>query len=118
MQAIYYDSDYKDHFFEYPKLTKIHNEPETQCLIIIRNEIKANTMTVHKTLVGGAYGHLGLVLTPAQYAQVPNSAPYEKPEHPGVYQVAPGTQFQIITNENEHHEAIRLFCEVQFVGPR
>ena len=115
MPVYHQNPDYKNQFFQYPELTKIQDEPETQSLIVIRNEVKANAMTVHTILGGGAYGHLGLVLTPAQYAQVPNSAPYEKPEHPGVYQVAPGTQFQIIAHENEHHEAIRLFREVQSI---
>ena len=113
MSVYHQDPDYKNQFFQFPELTKIQDEPETQSLIVIRNEVKANAMTVHTILGGGAYGHLGLVLTPEQYAQVPNSAPYEKPEHPGVHQVAPGTQFHIIAHENEHHEAIRLFREVQ-----
>ena len=66
MTTIYQEPDYKKQFFEHPELTKIHHEPDTQNLIIIRNEVKANAMTVHTTLGGGAYGHLGLVLTYAQ----------------------------------------------------
>ena len=116
MLACHQDPDYKNQFCEHPELTKIHNEPETQSLIIIRNEIKANAMTVHTTLGGGASGHLGLVLIPAQYEQVPNSVEYQKPEHPGALEIPnPGTQYQIAALRDQHHEDIRLFCEVTSV---
>ena len=116
MPVYHQDPDYKNQFFQFPELTKIQDEPETQSLIVIRNEVKANAMTVHTILGGGAYGHLGLVLTPEQYAQVPDSTPYEKPEHPGVFEVVEqGTQYQILANEHKYQEAIRLFREVQSV---
>ena len=112
MQDIHQDPDYKNHFFEHPKLPKIHNEQETQSLVIIRNEIKVNAMTARTTLGGGAYGHLGLVLTPAQYEQVPNSTPYHKPEHPGALDIPnSATQYQSAALRDQHQEEICLFRE-------
>ena len=47
----------------------------------LRNEIKENSKSVYSNLRGGAHGHLGLVLTDAQYVLVfPTSFVY--PTHP------------------------------------
>ena len=82
MATIFQDPDYKNHYFKCSELTKVEDEPDLQSLIKLRNEVKANAMTVHTTLGGGAYGHLGLVLTPEQYAYTPNTEPYERPNSP------------------------------------
>ena len=112
MAATIIEPDYKNQFFQYPKLTKIRGEPTTASLINLQNEVKTNAMTVHTTLGGGHHGHLGLVLSPAVYAAIPNTAAYTKPNHPGLLQIAPNaTQFQIIQAQETHQESFREFNE-------
>ena len=45
--------------------------------------IYANAGTVPTTLGGGIYGHLGAIMPPADYAQLPGSQPWVEPVHPG-----------------------------------
>ena len=61
-------TNYRETVFAHHDLTRIHGEPSFSDLKLLTREIKANAMAVHSTLGGGAHGHLGLVLTPAQYA--------------------------------------------------
>ena len=82
------DPDYKNNFFQHPELTRIHGEPTTAALIILRNEVKANAMTVFTTLGGGAHGHLGLVVDAPTYATIPNTQPYIRPVYPGPLNLA------------------------------
>ena len=62
--------NYRDTVFAHHDLTRIHGEPTFSALKLLTREVKANAMAVHSTLGGGAHGHLGLVLSPAQYADV------------------------------------------------
>eukprot|EP00957_Ditylum_brightwellii_P021826 1646678-Ditylum_brightwellii.AAC.1 len=75
--------DYRNTYFELPDLSKIHGEPTTGLLLVLKNEVKANAMTVPTTLGGGACGHIGLVLAPVQYLSIPDTAVYVGPLHPG-----------------------------------
>ena len=81
--------DYINTTFEYPVLTKIQGQPDFQSLKTIKDELKANATTVPTDLGGGANGHLGLVLTPAEYANV-NPINYVRPAHPGQLVIPPG----------------------------
>ena len=56
--------------FETPVLTKIHGPLNYLGLKTIKDELKTNAASIHSELGGGANGHLGLVLTPLEYAQV------------------------------------------------
>ena len=112
MAATLIEPDYKNQYFQHPELTRIQGEPTTSSLITLQNEVKTNAMTVHATLGGGNHGHLGLVLSPAEYAQIPNTAPYVRPAHPGAFNIAiNATQFQIIQTRETHHENLRRFNE-------
>ena len=113
MTTVYQDPDYKNLFFEHPELLKIVDEPNASNLITIRNQVKDNAMSVHTTLGGGQHGHLGLVLTAAQYAAIPGTQPYERPQHPGALDVPNNaTQFIILNLRDQHQEALRRFREV------
>ena len=59
--------DYVNTYFEYPTLTKIAGEPSFESLRNLHDEIKSNAMSVASTLGGGQHGHLGLVLSNADY---------------------------------------------------
>ena len=56
--------------FEQANLTPISGEPTFETLHKLQNQIKANAKSVYSYLGGGAYGHIGLVLTNAQYSLI------------------------------------------------
>jgi hypothetical protein len=72
-------------------------------------EIKANAKSVHTTLGGAAHGHLGMVLSPAQYALV-SATPYQRVLFPAPLVIPLGTT-RIAADELErtHKEAVRAF---------
>ena len=45
--------NYRELYFEYPDLTKIHGEPTFETIKTIEDELKANAQSVYSTL-GGA----------------------------------------------------------------
>ena len=67
--------DYVDTYFEFRVLTKAHGEPTYEKLKAIKNELKSNACSVASDLGGGTHGHLGLVLTAAEYAAI-SQIPY------------------------------------------
>ena len=58
--------NYKDTLFERANFTPIRGKPTSETLHKLRNEIKA----VYSNLRGGSHGHLGLLLTDAQYTLI------------------------------------------------
>eukprot|EP00957_Ditylum_brightwellii_P064628 4904958-Ditylum_brightwellii.AAC.1 len=86
--------DYRNTYFELPDLSKIHGEATTGLLLILKNEVKANVMTVPTISEGGGHGHLGLVLAPVQYNSIPGTVAYVRPPHPGPLNLTVGlTQY-------------------------
>ena len=88
--------NYKDTYFQFKELNRIHGEPTYDTIKKLHDQVKANAASVPSTLGGGNFGHLGLVLTPAQYALISN-APFDRPNHPGPIPAFPNnaTQAQI-----------------------
>jgi len=109
--------NYRDTFFEFLDLTKIHGEPaDSESLYKIRNELRANAKSVYSNLSDGAHGHLALVMTATKYGLVSNMA-FVRPAHPGTLLIPAATtaaaQSQVL---REHHkEQLRLFREVEGV---
>ena len=68
MNHLNYTVDYKNTVFEKPELTHIHGEPTMANLFTLRNELQTNAQAVSTMLGEGKYGHLGLVMTPQDYA--------------------------------------------------
>jgi len=106
--------DYIHTSFQYPVLTKVHDTPTYEVLKRIKDEIKANATNVQCDLGGGRHGHLGLVLTPAEYATI-SPTPYVRPVHPGPNPAAAASQWQNQINRDRHQEEIRLFREANGV---
>jgi hypothetical protein len=108
-------TNYRETYFEYPELTKIHGEPDSESLFKLRNELKANAQSVYSNLSDGAHGHLALVLSQAQYALITN-LPFVRPNHPGALLIPPGTTGPMIAAMREaHNEQLRIFREVEGV---
>jgi hypothetical protein len=107
--------NYRETYFEFPELTKIHGEPTSESLFKLRNELKANAQSVYSHLSDGTHGHLALVLSDAQYALLTNQA-FVRPAHPGPLVIPAGTTAVMATAMKDAHvEEIRLFREVQGV---
>jgi hypothetical protein len=105
--------NYRTSYFEYPDLTRISGEPTYETIHTLINQIKANSMSVHSNLGGGAHGHLGLVLQDQAYAMVSNT-PYERPDHPGVLNIPMNATRHAMDNlARTHEEALRVFHEVR-----
>jgi hypothetical protein len=107
--------NYRENYFEFPELTKIHGEPSSESLYKLRNELKANAQSVYSNLSDGAHGHLALVITAAHYALLTNQ-PFVRPAHPGALEIEAGTTGPMIaTLKDAHNEQLRLFREVEGV---
>jgi hypothetical protein len=107
--------NYRETYFEYPDLTKIHGEPTSESLFKLRNELKANAQSVYSNLSDGAHGHLALVLSAWQYALL-TAVPFIRPAHPGALLIPAGTTAPMSeVLKTAHHETLRLFREVQGV---
>ena len=106
--------DYLKTYFEYPELTKVHEHLTYDSLKTIKNQIKTNAARVNSDLGGGAHGHLGLVLTPEEYALI-SAVPYVRPVHPGPLVLPAGanvTNLQREMTRDAHREQVRVFREV------
>eukprot|EP00957_Ditylum_brightwellii_P132037 10067539-Ditylum_brightwellii.AAC.1 len=51
-------------------------------LLTLRNELQANSQAASTTLGGGRHGHIGLVMTPQDYALTSNTIAYIRPSQP------------------------------------
>jgi hypothetical protein len=89
--------DYANAYFEYATLTPIRGEPDFEALLRMKKQLKANAQSVSSDLGNGTTGHLGQVLTAAEYALVSN-VPYVEPNRPQL----------MIPAGTAHHEAVRL----------
>ena len=116
MDSPFQPLDYTSTAFEYPTLTKIHGPPSYQTLTQLKKQLKANAQSVSCTLGNGAHGHLGLVLTPAEYAAV-STTPYEIPTFPGPFSLPRNVDgAEAMRRECAYFEKIRLFRQVQDVN--
>ena len=106
--------DYINSVFEFPTLTKIIGKPTYESLTTIKNQLKANAGKVQCELGGGAHGHLGLILSDAEYALV-SPTPYIRPIHPGPNVPVGVTQVENTNLRAQYNESLRLFRETNAV---
>ena len=105
------DVNYVDTYFDHKKLTPISGEPTFQTLKDLKDELRANAASVPSDLGGGIYGHLGLVLSAAEYAPITPQA-YIRPADPGALQIAHGTPVHdALCLRDTHERAIRKYKE-------
>ena len=114
--SAYSSIDYKETLFPKPELTKIRGEPTFETLDLLIRELKANARSVHSNLGGGAFGHLGLVVSPPTYALLCNT-PFDRPVFPGTAPVIPpnATQHMSNTLTSQFKESLRVYHEVENV---
>ena len=104
--------NYKSTLFYKSNLTPIHGESTFKTLHNIRNKIKANAKSIYSNIGGEAHGHLGLVLTDAQYVLI-LSTPFVYLTHPGPIIILYRTTAHMNSNMPiVHTEEVRLFREV------
>ena len=94
--------NYKDTLLKQDNLTPIRGKPTFETLHNIRNEIKANAKSVYSNIGGGAHGHLGLVLTDAQYALI-SPTPFVYTNQPGPIVIPDGTTAHANSNMKISH---------------
>ena len=102
--------NYIETHFEYKELTKIHGEPTYETIKEIEKEIKANAKSVRSSLGGGNFGHLGLVLSPDQYALI-SPTPFVRPDHPGTLVIPSGSTAHMREAIRDAHNAAKSLFE-------
>ena len=121
--------------FQYKELDRIRGQPTLDSLTTLLRQVKINAQSVPTILGGGQYGYLALVLSDATYSALPNTVPFIRPVHPGVFSVTvpsttgattrtatltsiTSTQVSNVTIANQkaiHDENLRLYHECQTV---
>ena len=98
-------------FFATKILPKIHGEIDYPQLKTLKDHLKANASRVTSELGGGAHGHLGLVLLPAEYLTV-SATPYNRPGHPGPLVIPQGTtQHASAVLQDQHKKHLYYFTK-------
>jgi hypothetical protein len=102
----------KDTYFQHKVLTKVFGKPTYESLQTLATEIKANAGSVPSTAGGGANGHLGMILSPARYATLQDTVPWNQPANPGAFAppVPPGTAAQIEAARDVWRDANQAFA--------
>ena len=78
--------NYRDTYFDRVNLTPICGKPTYETVHKLWNKFKANARSVYSHLGGGTHGHLGLVLTAAQYADIYTTV-FTRPAQPGTLSI-------------------------------
>ena len=78
-------SNYKERYFEYKSLTKVHGRPTIDTILTVYKQLKRNAQCVPTTLGGGQLGYLALIISPVSYARIPRAAAFIRPTDPGVF---------------------------------
>ena len=107
--------NYRETSFEKPDLTLIIGKPDFETLYQLIIDLRTNALSVHSNLGGGNHGHLGLLMTPVQYALEAQVA-YIRPDHPGTLTIPAATARHLADQmEHEYKENVRIFHEVRGV---
>ena len=100
----------KTHFI-HSTLTKVKGEPTYTSLKTLKQELEANAFRVTLDLEGGAYGHIGLVLTSKEYLLI-SALAYTQPLHPGILSIEVSMNHHEATHLSmKHGEQVRVFRE-------
>ena len=77
--------DYKERYFEYKELIKIHGKPTLDKIIKVWRQLKRNAQRIPTTLGGGSHGYLALLVTAIVYFNTPGTTAFNRPDAPGIF---------------------------------
>jgi hypothetical protein len=97
--------------FPHPILPTVQGEPDYHTIHAIRKLLQANARSVDSHLGGGALGHLGLIVSVAEYAIVAPAHPWINPEVPGraPTEITGGTAAQLSAERHRWEEEVTTF---------
>jgi uncharacterized coiled-coil protein SlyX len=95
-------------------IEKIDDMPSYDTLKTVRDKLKENASSIRSLLGGGMNGHMGAILTAAQYVHIDITA-YVAPNNPGQNPVyPPGATGPVIANLNRiHDQDVELWNEYE-----
>ena len=123
MSSAYNLPNYKDRYFQYKELDKIHGQPTIDSILTLLRQVKRNAQTVPTTRGGGQLGYLALVIDTASYNAIPGATAFTRPTDPGTFVVTqplgvravPLTPTDIATQKIVFDESMRQYNECQAV---
>jgi hypothetical protein len=74
--------------FPNPVLPKIYNTPTFEDIQVTTSLLNANAISIPSMAVGGAHGHLGIIMTQVEYASI-SASPWMEPFNPNVIPIIP-----------------------------
>jgi hypothetical protein len=101
--------------FPHPVLSTVQGEPDYQTIHATRKFLQANSRAIYNHLGGGTFGHLGLIISDASYAQISpttNGEPtlWKTPPAPGRAPAATdGTAAQISAARHLWEEDVQTY---------
>jgi hypothetical protein len=98
--------------FPHPVLPSVTGEPDYHPLHSIQKMLRANARSIDTHLGGGAFGHLGVIISDADYEMISRLNAWENPEFPGWAPTAiegGGTSAQISAAKHLWEEATTDF---------
>ena len=111
------NGDYRS-LFEIKEATKLTGEPTFETLTTLQDQLKINAQAIPSVLGGGNHGHLGLVVSPAEYQMI-TLTPFVRPTNPGVFvltqQMQNYTVEQIEFLRQQHNATLALYNQVEQV---
>jgi hypothetical protein len=93
-------------------VTKIHHQLTSQDLTILEKEIIAILADIPTTLGGGNYGHIGIIMEPAEYSTMSGGIAFINPLIPGFYPATLAATAAVGTRakaEADHKELINQY---------
>lgn len=95
--------------FPTPVLTPIVGAPTNTTLQLLQKEVFSNAMAIESDRGGGQLGHLALIMSPADYLELPNAEDFVVPVNPGILELAPaGTPAAMISDLKRVHDNDRI----------
>jgi hypothetical protein len=104
--------------FPHTVLTPITDKPTLATLTLLKLELYANAMFTESALGGGNHGYLALVMSPADYAAQPGTAPFVEPINPGEQppHVPAATAPQITEANRRYDYAVAKYAEFKAIN--